>query len=77
MLVGDHTLVHGSVSLLRSEDDYSVIKHFVIGRRKIWGENKLVLAPKVFKRDWGQLSHGLLQYTTVQKFQVSKICIKY
>lgn len=53
MLVGDLTLVHGSVFLLRSEDDYSVIKHFVIGRRKIWGENKLVLAPKVFKRDWG------------------------
>ncbi len=60
VLVGDLTLVHGSVFLLRSEDDYSVIKHFVIGR-EIWGENKLELAPKVLGETWVICHMGFYQ----------------
>lgn len=41
MFVGGLALVHCSVSLLRTEYDYSVIKHFAIGRREIWGETGL------------------------------------
>lgn len=68
MFVGGLTLVHCSVSLLRSEYDYFVIKHLVIGRREIWGERGL---------NWHPRGETWVCHTTIQKSGVGRIFLMF